>query len=866
MSNRKNDNNPYSKFSNKDYDFVSNKTNYNKTIISDFFNLILLGEISKLDSFLFNYPYLNKSLNSEEDSPYHVVVESNLSNHKKINLIKYLKSKDFNINVQNKMGDTPLLIASKQFNIDVIDVLINSNADINISNYLNINPIHYIFKGSIKQCKDLKIQPIIDEPNVKFDKVANSQNYNKAKENYKNIRVLLNDKFSNFESYINTVLKSTNFERDFTEVRESTLAKIKSLLSEISINDNEKRNEVQKMINLASNEVYKKVLILSDPQIFDPFDFTPSFNTVTGIETNNLKLPNNDEYYIDLRPKLTKSLDIRYSMFKEFLKGDKINIAFPDTLVNSVKKMTSELIDLDETILEPTVYSIICDYYDHILINELKNKFNEIIKSKFKEELKNIKFSDDIKLPNFSNSDLVDLDVNFGLDLSKSENEIHDFVNSKIKSQFNEKLLSFGQILTANKRNVVFDTDDKGTTHIFYPQDFLVSIKSPTMCTSYNEDLLDKVLGLNTDFNFRDIYGNNILFYAINSQNYLAIQKIKDKLENDDFERLLKSKNNNKDTPIEFCEKKLSMLKKYFADDELNILGKMSSFYENDLKNNIEDIDIHKNVLKNYELIPFIPLYLLHMNTVTPINTPTTLNFEYEYLPTPISTSIEKSSNESKKLMEKYKLLKSVPISFFLDSDSGKSKFKNIIEKNSLGRKTKENDMLKKEFDIVCFTIDHILGKSLLNVLKRLTYTFFKFKYPSSVLSEDYVEAIKDRLEDKFKKIESYITTNVNFDIYEPSEYTKRIVSIHGDYKLNEYTDDSEVEIFNYIIEVIKEEGEKIDENEPIMEHLTRVIRPYFFGYYNTAIKTIQNSISGYENYISNYIILTEIIELLSSN
>ena len=174
--------------------------------------------------------------------------------------------------------------------------------------------------------------------------------------------------------------------------------------------------------------------------------------------------------------------------------------------------------------------------------------------------------------------------------------------------------------------------------------------------------------------------------------------------------------------------------------------------------------------------------------------------------------------------------------------------------------------MLKTEFYIVCFTIDHILGKSLLNVLKRLTYTFFKFKYPSSVLSDDYVEAIKDRLEDKFKKIESYITTDVNFDIYEPSEYTKRIVSIHGDYKLNEYTDDSEVEIFNYIIEVVKEEGEKIDENEPIMEHLTRVIRPYFFGYYNTPIKTIQNSISGYENYISNYIILTEIIELLSSN
>ena len=94
--------------------------------------------------------------------------------------------------------------------------------------------------------------------------------------------------------------------------------------------------------------------------------------------------------------------------------------------------MISELVDLDKTILEPTVYSIICDYYDHILINELKNKFSEIIKSKFNEELKDISFSGNINLLNFSNSDLVDLDVNFGLDISKSENEIYNFVNNKM--------------------------------------------------------------------------------------------------------------------------------------------------------------------------------------------------------------------------------------------------------------------------------------------------------------------------------------------------------------------------------------------------------------------------------------------------
>ena len=80
------------------------------------------------------------------------------------------------------------------------------------------------------------------------------------------------------------------------------------------------------------------------------------------------------------------------------------------------------------------------------------------------------------------------------------------------------------------------------------------------------------------------------------------------------------------------------------------------------------------NVLKNYELIPFIPLYLLHMNTITPIAistpiaTPTLIAtptpvIEYEYLPTPISTPTEMSLNKSKKLMEKFKSLKSENIS-----------------------------------------------------------------------------------------------------------------------------------------------------------------------------------------------------------
>ena len=305
----------------------------------------------------------------------------------------------------------------------------------------------------------------------------------------------------------NTVTKNTrNINKIFKVIKDKFLKKLAGIIVDNTNKSNELDNihndYISKLKILTTSEEKKNNLDKLDIIYIPPvIDYNDDENDVN----NRNSYP---EEFIDF------FYTFRYSMFEVFLEDSNKIKAFPDDLVNNVKDMIGELVELDEKILLPTVYSIICDYYDHIIINNLKNKFNEIIKSKFENELSNVTFFDYIGSTQNINSDLVDLNVNFGLDISKSENEIYDFVNRKIEN-FDEKLVSFGQILTANKRNVVFDTDDKGTTHIFYPQDFLVSIKSPTMCTSYNEDLLNKVLDLNTDFNFRDIYGNNIFYFML---------------------------------------------------------------------------------------------------------------------------------------------------------------------------------------------------------------------------------------------------------------------------------------------------------------------------------------------------------------
>ena len=50
----RNINNPYSKFTNKDNDIVSNKTFADKSISIDFFNIVISGDVSKLNEFVNN--------------------------------------------------------------------------------------------------------------------------------------------------------------------------------------------------------------------------------------------------------------------------------------------------------------------------------------------------------------------------------------------------------------------------------------------------------------------------------------------------------------------------------------------------------------------------------------------------------------------------------------------------------------------------------------------------------------------------------------------------------------------------------------------------------------------------------------------
>merc|ERR1711916_276073 len=237
------------------------------------------------------------------------------------------------------------------------------------------------------------------------------------------------------------------------------------------------------------------------------------------------------------------------------------------------------------------------DYLKHFI----KITLNEIFENELKLNPNNNSYINE-----FKNYGIIESDANFGLNISKPDDLIEKF-----KKRFNisTQTLSFGEILTKNKKKVIFLNDDNAVTQIFYPQDFLVSFRSSSFCTSYHEDIINKILSKKKiDFNFRDNNGNNLLHYAINSQNYLAIKKIISEIA--DLENLKESTNNEGNSAIGLCDKKIEKINEYFKDDNLNIFAKMSSYFDEEIKNQIENIDSHKNILKNSDMISYLSLLL----------------------------------------------------------------------------------------------------------------------------------------------------------------------------------------------------------------------------------------------------------------
>ena len=92
-----------------------------------------------------------------------------------------------------------------------------------------------------------------------------------------------------------------------------------------------------------------------------------------------------------------------------------------------------------------------------------------------------------------------------------------------------------------------------------------------------------------------------------------------------------------------------------------------------------------------------------------------------------------------------------------------------------------------------------------------------------------------------------------NFDLNKLTEFTKKLVILHseGRYKIKEYVELDEDNLFMEIVNLIKSNSyEKIEEDDIVLTYLKDNINDYFKKYYKLAIKTLIACSSGLNNYI----------------
>ena len=148
-----------------------------KNITTDFFNVILTGNINDIDKFMISNNININILDDDNNNLLHKVIDSDLTKFKKLSLVKYFINKKININGVNKFHQTPILLASMKFDVDIMKELINNNADLTFQDFKGSTPLHYIAKSKIKKYKSGDPKSIIHIPVAKHDSKILSEYY-----------------------------------------------------------------------------------------------------------------------------------------------------------------------------------------------------------------------------------------------------------------------------------------------------------------------------------------------------------------------------------------------------------------------------------------------------------------------------------------------------------------------------------------------------------------------------------------------------------------------------------------------------------------------------------------------------------------
>ena len=300
--------NPYDRKQTRDHDYPDIRTNYDISTIKDFFSKVIEGNVTNLEIFLYNNP-ISVNLLNDGDNALHTLLKTNLPLQQKVNMLKFLISRNANINAQDQMGNTPLHHVCKEYNPQLVHILLNNGANPLVANSLGITPFHLISRGTVSKCLNTKVKDMIEKPVAKHDKKAISElekltrkYFDELMKKYKMIpnappHEILNliywgknkngtgliedDTFNRIKDYFGHIHSMVRIQLEnnpeFDELNQKFLQNVTRISSNIETNDEEKKME---LIKERSDMFDKSLTILKkyDSKLFDPIDLKPTFD------------------------------------------------------------------------------------------------------------------------------------------------------------------------------------------------------------------------------------------------------------------------------------------------------------------------------------------------------------------------------------------------------------------------------------------------------------------------------------------------------------------------------------------------------------------------------------------------------------
>ncbi|MDA9673874.1 ankyrin repeat domain-containing protein, partial [bacterium] len=133
---------------------------------SKLFSIMQTGNYNEIKSTLSSYKYNIKSINENNDTIVHILLNgdnSNINSENILNILRLLKSFNIYLNNKNKAGLRPIHLACKMSDYRIANFLLEEHMSLDIKDSLGKTPFHYAIEGSVINAADDVEHPIEPE-------------------------------------------------------------------------------------------------------------------------------------------------------------------------------------------------------------------------------------------------------------------------------------------------------------------------------------------------------------------------------------------------------------------------------------------------------------------------------------------------------------------------------------------------------------------------------------------------------------------------------------------------------------------------------------------------------------------------------